>query len=87
MQNNDKKEWALSDPELYAVKWLEDRGYAVTIEKRYLPKDHMTAEKDGYKMDFELPLGDPKIRYSKVMEQVESDFIMQKTIDDILNHR
>ena len=76
MRNLDKHEWEFCKGEKYAIKWLEEHGFDITIKKRYISKTKIEVEKDGTVYDFSLPLGDPKISYKKVMEQFEKNFAM-----------
>lgn len=74
MKNLDTKEWEFTEGEKYAIKWLEDRGYDVVIEKRYISKTIFIISKDGVSYKYHLPLGDSKIKYKGIMEQFEISF-------------
>ena len=74
MNNLDRHTWEWSRGEKFAIKWLEDRGYAVTVKSRHVTADYLIVSKDGTTTKFRLPLGDPAIRYREVMQQFEQDF-------------
>lgn len=74
MKNLDKKEWDFSAGEKYAIKWLEDNDFEVVINKRYISKTIFSVTKNGVTDNFNLPLGDEKINYKKVMEQFAKNF-------------
>lgn len=76
MVNLDKHEWDFSNGEKYAISWLEEHGFDVTINKRYISKDDMTVSKDGISDKFSLPLGNPKINYKNIMEQFDRNWKM-----------
>lgn len=71
MQNLDSKEWEFSPGEKYAIRWLEEHGFDVVLEKRYISKDIFRVSKDGLSDKFHLPLGNSKIDYCGVMDQFE----------------
>jgi len=74
MNNLDKHEWTFSNGERYAIKWLEENGFEVILEKRFISCDRLTVIKNGIEYKFRLPLGDKRINYKKIMEQFENDF-------------
>ena len=74
MINLDRKEWAFSEAEKYAVRWLEEHGFAVTLQKRYVTVDYFRVSKNGVDYDLRLPLGDSRIDYKAFMEQFDSTF-------------
>ena len=80
MTNLDKKEWEFSRGERYAVEFLEDKGFAVTIRQRYISKDYLTIERGGISYDVEIPLGDPDINYAKYMPHIVENFEMRRQL-------
>ena len=76
MKNLDRHTWDWSRGEKYAIRWLEENGYDVTVNSRHVSADHFTVAKAGITTRFRLPLGDPKINYRNIMEQFERDFIL-----------
>ena len=83
MENLDKREWDFSKGEKYAIKWWEDHGYSIVIRKRFISKDYCTISKGGFSFDYDLPLGDEKINYRKLMEQFERDFCLAMELDNL----
>ena len=76
MTNLDKHEWDFSKGELYAINWLEEHGFEVTLNKRFVSVDRFTVSKDGVTDEFRLPVGDPNIDYHSLMEQFGRNFEM-----------
>lgn len=83
MKNLDKHEWEFNG-EKYAVRWLEGHGYDVAIEKRFATVTYIKATKDLVSLQLNLPLGNPKINYRKIMEQFDRDFALQSEILKLL---
>ena len=76
MTNLDKHEWDFSEGEQYAINWLEEHGFEVTLNKRFVSVDHFTVSKNGVTDELRLPLGDPGIDYRSFMEQFGRNFEM-----------
>ena len=76
MQNLDKKEWEFSAGEKYAIRWLEEHGFDVVLEKRYISKDIFRVSRDGLTDKFQLPLGDHRIDYRGVMDQFDKHWAL-----------
>ena len=74
MTNLDRHEWEFSRDEKYAIRWLKEHGFSVTLNRRYVSVDHFTVSRDGVTDQFSLPLGDPKIDYRRYMEQYGRNF-------------
>ena len=68
MKNLDKHEWDLNKDERYAINWLENRNYSVTITKRYMTKTIMQVEKDGITEELHLTFGEKNLGHT-AMEQ------------------
>lgn len=73
MKNLDKHEWDWNKDERYAINWLENRNYSVTITKRYMTKTIMQVEKDGITEELHLTFGKKNLGH-KAMEQFERTF-------------
>lgn len=76
MTNLDKHQWEFSTEEKYVIDWLESNGYAVTINKRFITKDKITISKGGHSEDTEIPLGDHRIHYDKIVKLIDKTFKM-----------
>lgn len=74
MTNLDKHTWALSADERHAIKWAEERGFSVTIKKRYLSKTDFEIEKDGVKFSFSLAVNSNNV--ADYMNHIEKQFAM-----------
>ena len=81
MENMDKREWEFDPHEKYVIKSLEDLGFKVTIKKRYISKDKLVIEKDGWKYDAEIPLGQEGINYPRLMKSIVENWSMTKRLD------
>ena len=80
MTNLDKHEWDFSKGELYAINWLEEHGFEVILNKRFVSVDRFTVSKDGVTDEFRLPVGDPNIDYRRLMEQFGKNFEMLREL-------
>ena len=80
MTNLDKHEWDFSEGEQYAINWLEEHGFEVTLNKRFVSVDRFTVSKDGVTDEFRLPVGDPNIDYRRLMEQFSINFEMLREL-------
>lgn len=70
MKNLDKHEWDLNKDERYAIDWLENRNYSVTITKRYMTKTIMQVEKDGITEELHLTFSEKSLGQT-AMKQFE----------------
>lgn len=77
MKNLDKHEWDLNKDERYAINWLENRNYSVTITKRYMTKTIMQAQKDGITDELHLTFGEKNLGHT-AMEQFERTFEIKR---------
>ena len=64
----------------YAINWLEEHGFEVTLNKRFVSVDRFTVSKDGVTDEFRLPVGDPNIDYRRLMEQFSKNFEMLREL-------
>ena len=80
MTNLDKHEWDFSEGEQYAINWLEEHGFEVTLNKRFVSVDRFTVSKDGVTDEFRFPVGDPNIDYHRLMEQFDKNFEMLREL-------
>lgn len=81
MVNLDKHEWDFDAHEKYAIQYLEERGFEVTIKKRYISKDKIVISKEGFKYEAELPLGQKGINYKKLMPIIVENWELLKRLD------
>lgn len=79
----DKHEWDFCENELYAIRYLEEHGFDVTITKRYISKDKLVIEKDGFKYDAEIPLGQKDINYKKLMPFIVKNWEMSRALESL----
>lgn len=82
MQNLDRKEWEFTQGEKYAIEWLEEHGFDVILEKRYISKDIFRVSKDGLTDKFQLPLGNHKINYCGVMDQFDKHWALLSALTE-----
>ena len=80
MTNLDKHEWEFTREEMYAIKYLEKRGFEVTVKKRFISKDYIMIGKDGFEYEEELPTGNKGINYRKLMPLIVKNFEMAKQL-------
>ena len=80
MTNLDKHEWDFSEGEQYAINWLEEHGFEVTLNKRFVSVDRFTVSKDGVTDEFRFPVGTPNIDYHRLMEQFDKNFEMLREL-------
>ena len=80
MTNLDKHEWDFSEGEQYAINWLEEHGFEVTLNKRFVSVDRFTVSKDGVTDEFRSPVGNPNIDYHRLMEQFDKNFEMLREL-------
>ena len=80
MTNLDKHEWDFSEGEQYAINWLEEHSFEVTLNKRFVSVDRFTVSKDGVTDEFRLPVGDPNSDYRRLMEQFSKNFEMLREL-------
>ena len=80
MTNLDKHEWDFSAGEQYAINWLEEHDFEVTLNKRFVSVDRFTVSKNGVTDEFRLPVGNPDIDYRSLMEQFGKNFELLKEL-------
>ena len=80
MTNLDEHEWDFSEGEQYAINWLEEHGFEVTLNKRFVSVDRFTVSKDGVTDEFRFPVGNPNIDYHRLMEQFDKNFEMLREL-------
>lgn len=83
MKNLDKHEWEFDKGEKYAIKWFEDRGFDVTIKRRYISKTIFEVTKDGVTDNFQLPQGLSSVDYKQVMEAYGKSFDTLKELVEL----
>lgn len=74
MTNLDKHEWEFDPHEQYIIDYLEARGFAVTINKRYVSTDHITIELGGIPFKTGFPCGDKKLDRAAIAKRIVEDF-------------
>lgn len=57
MADLHNQKWDLSKEEQYAIKWFEEHGFSVKLDKQYISKTKFTVCKDGTEDQFELMQG------------------------------
>lgn len=70
MIDTSNAKWELTKNDTYAIKWLEENGFNVVLEKQYISKTIYTVKKNGTEDRFELPNGS-NYDIAKYMEQYQ----------------